>query len=352
MLKRIFHRWERSLASVDNNRVVRPFEWGAEWLTGDGRAPLGDPETYVREYVERAMRDSRAWYAVEPAASYGTAPLPADAKPGERMITFRSAVVTPHPENNTVYLRYFPAARKRNGSGEATPRRAVVVMAQWNADEGGHVGVCRLLASLGISAVRLSLPYHDRRMPAELSRADYIVSSNVGRTLQVNRQAVVDARRAVAWLKAQGYDRVAVLGTSLGSCLALLTGAHEPHADALVLNHVSSWYADVIWEGLSTAHVREGFNGHLDLPTLRSLWRPISPKCFTHLVGSRPALAVYALWDLSFPLPLSKEFIEDARRHGVPTTVRVLPCGHYTTGKAPFKFIDGYYMASFLRRHL
>jgi len=352
MLKRLFYRWERSLASADNDRVVRPFEWGADWLADDGAARHADPETHVREYVERVMRDSRAWYAVDPAPAYGAAPLPAGARPGERMITFPSAITTPHPENNTVYLRYFPAASTRGGNGQARPRRAVVVMAQWNADEGGHVGVCRLLASLGISAVRLSLPYHDRRMPPELSRADYIVSSNVGRTLQVNRQAVVDARRAVAWLKQRGYDRVGILGTSLGSCLALLTGAHEPRADALVLNHVSSWYSDVIWEGLSTAHVREGFNGHLDLPALRSLWRPISPKCFTHQVGNRPALAVYALWDLSFPLPLSKDFVEDARRHGVPTTVRVLPCGHYTTGKAPFKFIDGYYMASFLRRHL
>ena len=62
--------------------------------------------------------------------------------------------------NNTVYLRYFPAAPARHGNGQARPRRAVVVMAQWNADEGGHVGVCRLMAALGISAVRLSLPYH------------------------------------------------------------------------------------------------------------------------------------------------------------------------------------------------
>jgi len=43
MLKRIFHRWERSLASVDNNRVVRPFDWGGEWLSGDEGAPISDP---------------------------------------------------------------------------------------------------------------------------------------------------------------------------------------------------------------------------------------------------------------------------------------------------------------------
>ena len=46
---------------------------------------------------------------------------------------------------------------------------------------------------MGVSALRLSLPYHDVRMPPELTRADYIVSANVGRTAQVNRQAVLDA---------------------------------------------------------------------------------------------------------------------------------------------------------------
>jgi pimeloyl-ACP methyl ester carboxylesterase len=225
-------------------------------------------------------------------------------------------------------------------------------MAQWNADEGGHVGLCRLLASLGISAVRISLPYHDRRMPPGTSRADSIVSSNIARTLQVNRQAVLDARRAVAWLDQQGYERIGLLGTSLGSCLSLLTGAHEPLVKAMALNHVSPWFADVIWEGLSTAHVRAGLDSHIDLPRLRELWRPISPQCHMDLIGDRPTLLVYALFDLSFPLHLSRDFVREFRKRQTPTTVRVLPCGHYTTGVAPFKFIDGYYLASFLRRSL
>ena len=94
-------------------------------------------------------------------------------------------------------------------------------------------------------------------MPPELTRADYIVSANVARTLQVCRQAVLDARRAVAWLALQGYERIGILGTSLGSCLALLTTAHEPRIRAQALNHVSPWFADVVWRGLSTRHVRE-----------------------------------------------------------------------------------------------
>src|SRR5206468_921669 len=104
-----------------------------------------------------------------------------------------------------VYARYFPAA---------SSDRAVIVMPQWNADEEGHLALCRLLARFGISALRLSLPYHDQRKPGELERADYMISSNVGRTIQAMRQAVQDVRRAADWLIARGTKHVGVMGTS------------------------------------------------------------------------------------------------------------------------------------------
>src|ERR671924_1485866 len=114
-------------------------------------------------------------------------------------------------------------------------------------------------------------------MPPELTRADYIVSANIARTVQACRQAVMDARRAIAWLAREGYERIGILGTSLGSCLSLLTTAHEPLVRAQALNHISPHFADVVWRGLSTRHVREGLEGHIELDTLRALWRPISP---------------------------------------------------------------------------
>jgi hypothetical protein len=354
LTSQIFHRWERRLASVDQNRVVRPFDWGVEWIPVAERDGVDgdDPSLVVRAWVERAMRNSDAWFAVEPARSYGTAPLPADGKPGERMVTFESGVTTPHKENNTVYARYFPAAPKRRANGTPAARRAVVVTAQWNADEDGHVGLCRLLQRIGISAVRLTLPYHDRRRPPELERADYIVSSNMAQTLQVCRQAVLDMRRAVAWLDQQGYERIGLLGTSIGSCLSMLTGTHEPLVKVMALNHASPWFADVIWEGLSTAHVRAGMEGHIDLPHLRELWAPISPRSYMHRIGNRPSLLVYALYDLSFPLHLSRDIVREYRELNPPTRVRVLPCGHYTTGVAPFKYLDACYLLRFLHKEL
>src|ERR1700751_1759915 len=159
----------------------------------------------------------------------------------------------------------------------------------------------------------MSLPYHDARRPPELNRADYIVSSNIARTLQVCRQAVLDARRSVAWLAKQGYERIGILGTSLGSCLSLLTAAHEPLIKVQALNHISPYFADVVWRGLSTRHVRAGLEGHIDLETLRELWMPISPQHFLPRLAQLPTrtLLVYAKYDLTFPVDLSRALVSD-----------------------------------------
>ena len=61
---------------------------------------------------------------------------------------------------------------------------------------------------------------------------------------------------------------------------------------------------------------------------------------------------VYAQYDLSFPVDLSKMLIEEWRRRGLPLDVRVLPCGHYTTGEAPFKYLDAWYLGRFLAARL
>jgi len=337
MLQALFHAWERRLASVTTDRVVRPFDWGLDWIPQNGDRPDTAAADIVGRWVAEAMADSDAFYTPPPTPDYE---LRGD------LLTFPSALATPHPENNTVYCRYFPA-RVRDGL-----KAAVLVLPQWNSDPNGHAGLCKLLAWNGMSALRLSLPYHDRRMPPELHRADYIVSANIARTLQVCRQAVLDARRAIAWLAAQGYDRIGILGTSLGSCLALLTAAHEPLVRAEALNHISPHFADVVWRGLSTRHVREGLDGHIELDLLRTLWKPISPRWYLERLRNRKTLLVYARYDLTFPVDLSEDLVGEFRELGVPHEVAVLRCGHYSTGKTPFKFVDGWILTRFLKNAL
>ena len=194
MLSLFFHPWERRLADVSKDRVVRPFEWGLDWMPPGGqRRTPGDASSTRRPGVRR-IRPCRL------------------ATPGSRR---RPTTTTRSPGvGDGTSLRHVPHARWPRRTARTTsssrrafspravsrpggPRRAVLVLPQWNSDGDGHVGLCRLLARFGMSALRLSLPYHDTRMPPELSRADYIVSSNVVRTLEVCRQAVLDARRAI-----------------------------------------------------------------------------------------------------------------------------------------------------------
>ena len=357
LIARLFHAWEHRLASITTNRVVRPFDWGVEWLdpaNGHHSSHAAD-DLRVERWVDEVMRDPRAFFEAPSTREYQFDAADAGRRRrGEAgILRYPSALVTPHPENNTVVARWFPAEGESRVDAVRPRRgRAVVVLPQWNSDAGGHLGLSRVLARCGMSALRLSLPYHDVRMPPELTRADYIVSSNITRTIQVCRQAVLDARRAVGWLSSQGFDRIGILGTSLGSCLSMLTAAHEPRIRAQALNHVSPWFADVVWRGLSTRHVRAGLEGHIDLDRLRHLWRPISPFSYLDRIRHVRTLLVYAKYDLTFPVDLSRTLVDEFQRRALPFQLTVLPCGHYTSGSAPFKFLDGYVLTRFLIKNL
>jgi len=337
--KNYMHQRERWYHQRDNNRLVRPFDWGLshilEHVNGD------DPREVLRRHSEAIIKSSDEFFSL---------PDIVDFQLNDDQLTWTSAIETPSPENNIARARFFPAKSKHGKRS----RKAIVVLPQWNAQPESHVEACRIFNMIGMSALRLTLPYHQQRKPAELERADHLVSTNVGRSIQSMRQAVLDARAAVRWLKNEGYERVGILGTSVGSCISFLAFAHEPDLNAGAFNHVSGYVADVVWHGLSTAHVREGFANHITLEELRNYWAPISPLPFMSRVaqmGRRPMRFIVAKYDLTFPIHLTREAIAEARRNNLPLDVVWLPCGHYTTGEMPWKAIDAYKIATFFRKH-
>jgi pimeloyl-ACP methyl ester carboxylesterase len=326
--------WETRLATRDTNRVVRPWEWGLEWL-GIGHAN-GDAGRQVAERTAGFLADSDAFFSYD---------RPRDYRLDGSRLTFTSPLATPYPQNNRVHGAYFPVPRAR---------RAVVVLPQWNSDSGGHLGLCRLLNRFGVSALRMSLAYHDFRKPPETARADYHVSSNIGRTIQAARQSVIDARACLDWLESRGYERLAILGTSLGSCIAFIAAAHDRRVRAGVFNHVSMYFSDVVWTGLSTQNVRQGFGEEISQDDLRRYWAVISPASYLDRLGGRDlrSLLIWARYDTSFLPVYSRQVLENFKTRGLPHKVFTLPCGHYTTGQFPFNLIDGLAMCRFLGRHL
>ena len=324
----------------DDNRVVRPFAWGAEFISDHVNGD--DPRTIFREHTRRVMADSETFYVSPEINGWH---LEGDH------LTWLSAVETPSAINNIVHARLFTPRRERKNK----PRAAVVVLPQWNAQPDSHVEACRIFNGLGMTALRLTLPYHEERRPPELERAEHLVSSNIGRTIQSMRQAVLDTRAAVRWLREQGIERIGILGTSIGSCTAFLAFAHDPAIDVGVFNHVSGYFADVAWKGISTRHVREGIEPHLTLEELREFWTPISPLPFIPRLlemKPRPMRFIAARYDLTFPVDLSRQVIAEVRGLGIDLDVVWLPCGHYTTAELPWKAIDAWKIATFFRKHL
>jgi hypothetical protein len=345
LYRRWIESWEYQLCFRATNRVVRRFEWGLEWAHNwpcARRHPKnGDaPEDYVRKLNHLAVSDSDDFFTYE---------RPRDFRLDGNMLRFRSPVGTPYAENNIVHAQWFPARSKKG-----PVKKAVVLLPHWNAPADGHNVLCRGLSRLGISVLRISLPYHDYRMPAELERADYAVSANVCRTIDATRQAVIDVRCCFDWLESQGYERLGIVGTSLGSCYAYLTSAHDPRISVNVFNHCSSHFADVVWTGLSTQHIRKGLEEHIDLDRLRAAWMAISPANYLQKFATRKhkSLFIYATYDTTFLPEFSRQVVDKIKEHRLDHRVVALPCGHYTLGESPFKFIDGYHICAFLKRTL
>jgi hypothetical protein len=333
---------EYRLASQATDRIVRKFEWGLEW-TRSWQQKIhpefnhGDPAAQLKGLNEAAIANSSAFF------SYRT---PSDFKFENNELRFTSDVATPYPENNMVRAQWFPSARDS--------RRAVLVLPHWNAQINQYVLLCRALSKLGVAALRLSLPYHDRRMPKELHRPDYAVSSNLGRTIDAARQAIIDSRACLDWLQSRGYANLGIIGTSLGASYAFLASAHDERLRVNVCNLFSYHFADVVWTGITTRHIRQGMEGYIELDALRDCWKAISPSAYVDRYGqyNKKSLFIRGAYDTTFLPQYSRTMIEQMRLRRIDHKHVVLPCGHYTLGRIPFTYIDGYQICSFVVRNL
>src|ERR1022692_3359393 len=316
------HDWETRLTSVDNNRVVRPMEWGLEWTEkwpGRNCGPKGESPRELTDYFsrfnDRIIENSDEFYSYDTPQDFrlerravqvfSTREVP-DPRLEEKVrdthadfLRFTSPVTTPFPENNLVNARWFPARG----------RRAVVVLPHWNADGLAYNSLCRVLNWLGIAVLRLSMPYHDIRRPVGVHRADYAVSANIGRTIDSVRQGVIDTHSCLDWLESRGYSRLGIVGTSLGSCYAFIAAAHDPRIRVAAFNHASTYFADVVWHGQSTRHIREALQVALDVEHLRRVFRAVSPMVYFDKFSRWPrkSLIIYAKYDLTFLPEFSRQ---------------------------------------------
>src|SRR5262249_34174124 len=138
-----------------------------------------------------------------------------------------------------------------------------------------------------VTCLQLSLPYHDERRTPGIGFARELVSENLGRTIRSNRQAVSDARAALGWLEAQGYERLGIVGMSIGSSVGSLVAAFDARVRAAVLLLMADDFAEVVWTGSATRHVRESLQRRFTFEEVRAAWSIISPATHAQRLSER-----------------------------------------------------------------
>ncbi len=338
-LEKKIHKYEEMRWAQEPNRRNLPFGWGLEHADANG--DVAHARDYFAKYAAEAIRASENWYDGAPANDYALT---------DGVLTFTSRIVSPWRENNCVHAQVFAARARR-----LTPRAAVVVLSQWNSKWHEQQNVCRWLQRLGMTAVKMSLPYHDRRSIPDHPRADHMVGPNVGLTMQAARQAVVDVRSTLRWLEQQGYERLGILGTSIGSAIGFIAMCHEPAIRAAAYLHASTYFGDVVARGLTTKNVWEPMrDAGITIEDLRAFWLPISPFPYISKLqgGEKRILLITGRYDPTFLPDLTETLIAKLRQELIEFERLSLPCGHYSLGVTPFSQIAGYRFGKFLQRAL
>lgn len=243
-------------------------------------------------------------------------------------VTFPSPVETPHEANNTVHCEYFRPAVDPSPDHKYP---AVVVLHILGGDFDLSRLFCRALAQKGVCALFVKMPYYGpRRDPAANVR---MISPDPHQTVKGMTQAVLDIRRAGAWLRAQDEidgRRLGIFGISLGGITGALVATAEPRFHNVFLLLAGGDIGLASWDSRETAEVRrfwEAKGGTKE--SLVDVLRPIDPVTYGHGARGKRIGMINARFDEVIPpactTALWKSF-------GEPE-IEWLDCGHYSAAR-------------------
>jgi dienelactone hydrolase len=248
-------------------------------------------------------------------------------------VTFPSPVVTPHENNNTVHCEYFcPLSADGNVVDEPVP--GVIVLHILGGDFDLARLFCRTLASKGVAALFLKMPYYgERRQPGTPVR---MVSIDPEETVRGMTQAVLDVRQAAAWLGAQEEvdpRQLGIMGISLGGITSALACSVEPRFHKACLILAGGDMGEVAWTSQELAPLRKHWidsGGTKD--ELFALFKAVDPIEYAKPVPGRKILMLNARNDEVVP-PACTEALW--RAFGEPRIIW-WNAGHYSAARYLF----------------
>ena len=216
-------------------------------------------------------------------------------------LTFPSPVKTATVENNTVHAEYY----RPTGKG---PFPAVIVLDITGGNQMLSRHLATHFAANGIAALFVQMAHYGPRRPAGSKLR--LMSPNLAQTTAGVTQTVLDLRVAAAWLASRPEidpKQLGIMGTSLGSFLAALTGEMEPRLHRVGVLLGGGGFIDG-YAAHPTAkpyfQLWKTFGGNLD--GLKKAFEPIDPLTCAANLKQRDLLILAASRDEIVPPAMAR----------------------------------------------
>lgn len=306
---------DKKLQALRKRPTIKPGTWG---IKEDG-SPMTRREyerrlaEYKKGLPDRLFPPIDTEFTLKDAGGKIATMADLASRKEQGLLTFPSAITSPIAANNTACAFVYPARAKK----------AVVILPNLRAEEGAFSRLAGLLSRFGYTCIEAVHPYHGRRHDPNdtaMVPGERLFSSNVHETLWSFSQGISDILALYLFLMREGFSRIGVIGTSIGSTLTIMSlanaedyraylgrldpdlvrGVPDGICRAVVINLSGGLLSDFIVDAdnIEASYVRKGLVEDLGLtgPEIEHIWPEADPLRFVHRI-TMPVLAVKARQD-------------------------------------------------------
>lgn len=313
----------RLLAESFDNRVARKFDAA---LKTRSYTTSSQEMQKLRRLLKAGKSELFLLHTPLPVAELQANLKPIEEEAGHTVyhISFASPHNTPHPENNRAYGKFYRS--KANPLGPT-----VLVLPGWmtyREDIYYRSPLGTMLLDAGINYIFYSMPYHFARAPKGCLSGELAISGNLFLTTEALRQALVECRTILHWLKeVVRPEKVGVLGISLGGWVSSHLVHLEDALDFAILMIPAINQQAALWETKIGAPLRRDVQkSGLDAASYGELFAPLDPRNYEPLLAPEKMLIIRARYDQCVPaqaLINYCDFLQTAH-------VQVYPHGHFS----------------------
>jgi dienelactone hydrolase len=216
-------------------------------------------------------------------------------------LQFPSPVKSATPENNTVHAEYY----RPQGDG---PFPCVIVLDVTAGNQMLSRHLAAYFAHQRIAGLFVQMAYYGPRRPVGSKLR--LLSPNIPHTIAAVTQTVLDLRVAAAWMASRpelDANRLGILGTSLGSFMAALTGEMEPRLGRVAVLLGGGGLVDAYYDHPQAAPYRavfEALGGKKE--QVKKLIAPVDPLTCAANLKNRKLLMLAAARDDIVPPRMAK----------------------------------------------